>query len=270
MPISERELRSMNADLADAHHETLPVMRSSLEGWIIEDDVEAYDFSDGVARLQAAAPSRRMFLAGAGALLGGVVLLKTTKTAGAVTRRSGMGGGTATAAPRQQKLSGDLAVVALAAALENLAVGTYQAGIDAATAGKLGAVPPAVVEFATTAQAQHKDHARAWNGVLTGAGKKAVTGVDLTVKEGVDAEFAKVTDVAGLAKLALTLEDVAAQTYLGAIDVVKSPAGIKTAATIEPVELQHSAILNFILGNYPVPDAFTPTSEARPPSDKIG
>jgi hypothetical protein len=274
MPISERELRSMNADLADVHHETLPAMHESLrehtmEGWVLDDDVEAYDFSDGVARLTAAAPSRRMFLAGAGALLGGAVLLKTTKTAGALTRRSGMGDGS-TSAPRQQKLSGDLAVVALAAALENLAVGTYQAGIDAATAGKLGAVPPAVVEFATTAQAQHKDHAAAWNGVLTGAGKKAVSGVDLTVKSGVDTEFAKVTDVAGLAKLALTLENVAAQTYLGAIDVVKSPAGIKTAATIEPVELQHAAILNFILGQYPVPDSFTPTADARPPSDKIG
>ena len=47
-----------------------------------------------------------------------------------------------------QKLSGDLAVVALAASLENLAVGTYQAGIDAATKGSLGDVPPAVVTFA--------------------------------------------------------------------------------------------------------------------------
>ncbi len=269
MPISERELRSMTTDLTDVHHESLPAMQQSMQGWVLDDDAESYDFSDGVARLQAAAPSRRMFLAGAGALLGGAVLLKTTKTAGALTGRSAMGSGSASA-PRQQKLTGDLAVVALAAALENLAVGTYQAGIDAATAGKLGAVPPAVVEFATTAQAQHKDHAAAWNGVLTGAGKKAVTGVDLTVKTGVDAEFAKVTDVAGLAKLALTLENVAAQTYLGAIDVVKSPAGIKTAATIEPVELQHAAILNYILGQYPVPDAFTPTSDARPPSDKIG
>ena len=50
------------------------------------------------------------------------------------------------------KLTGDLAVVALAASLENLAVQTYGAGIAAATAGKLGAVPPAVVTFAQTVQ----------------------------------------------------------------------------------------------------------------------
>jgi len=171
---------------------------------------------------------------------------------------------------RQQKLTGDLAVVALAAALENLAVATYGAGISAATAGKLGAVPPAVVTFAQTAQKQHMDHAAAWNGVLTGAGKQAVSGVDLTVKKDVDTQFAQVKDVGGLAKLALGLEDAAAATYLAAIDVVKSPAGIQTAATIEPVELQHAAILNFLLGQYPVPNSFTPQTGARPVSDTIG
>ena len=61
--------------------------------------------------------------------------------------------------------------------------------------------------------------------MLTGAGKKAVTGVDLTVKKRVDKAFAKVKDVPGLAMLALDLENVAAATYLAAIDVVKIPAG---------------------------------------------
>ena len=147
---------------------------------------------------------------------------------------------------------------------------TYQAGIDAATAGKLGAVPPAVVTFATTAQGHHKEHAAAWNAVLTSSKKKAVSGVDLTVKQDVDAAFAQVKDVPGLAKLALTLENSAAATYLAAINVVKAPAGIKTAATIQPVELQHAAILNFLLGQYPVPDSFAMTTGARTIRDKIG
>ena len=55
--------------------------------------------------------------------------------------------------------------------------------------------------------------------MLTGAGKKAITGVDLTVKKGVDKAFAEVKDVPGLAMLALDLENVAAATYLAAIDV---------------------------------------------------
>ncbi len=51
--------------------------------------------------------------------------------------------------------------------------------------------------------------------------------------------------------------------------MVSAPAGIKTAATIEPVELQHAAISNFVLGKYPVPDTFTKTDGARPLTDVI-
>jgi hypothetical protein len=263
--ISEAELTRMTRDLDDAHHDTLPSMRDSLAEWSDSDG----DIRTGITRLVSTPSSRRAFLLGGGAVLGGVALLGSgvgSGLAAAATRPSRMG----VPAASGQKLTGDLAVVALAASLENLAVGTYQAAIDAVTAGKLADVPPAVVTFAQTAQSQHKDHAAAWNGVLTGAGKKAITGVDLTVKKGVDKAFAKVTDVPGLAMLALDLENVAAATYIAAIDVVKSPAGIKTAASIQPVELQHAAILNYLLGDYPVPDAFAKSTGARPTSDKIG
>jgi Ferritin-like domain len=265
MEISEAELRGLTQDLGDVHADTLPRMHDALEEW----NDSSVDLRGGLTQLASASTSRRRFLLGAGAAFGGAALVA-----------SGVGGGLAAASTKrsrragwptkQQKLSGDLAIVAVAAALENLAVGTYQAGIDAATAGKLGTVPPAVVEFAKTAQSQHKDHAAAWNAVLTGAGKKKVTGVDLTVKPTVDQTFAQVTDVPGLAKLALTLENVAAATYLSAIDVVKSPAGIRTAATIQPVEMQHAAILNFLLGQYPVPDSFSQKTGAVSGTDKIG
>jgi hypothetical protein len=266
LAISEAELISMTHDLDDAHHESLPSMRDSLTEWSESDD----DIRSGITRLVSTPSSRRAFLLGGGAVLGGVALVGSGMGSGlaaAATRSGRMGVPSATSA---QKLSGDLAVVALAASLENLAVGTYQAGIDAATKGSLGEVPPAVVTFAQTAQSQHKDHAAAWNAVLTGAGKKAVSGVDMTVKKSVDKTFAAVKDVPGLAKLALDLENVAAATYIAAIDVVKTPAGIKTAATIQPVELQHAAILHFLLGEYPVPDAFAKSTGARPVSDKIG
>ena len=266
LAISEAELVSMTHDLDDAHHESLPSMRDSLTEWSESDD----DIRSGITRLVSTPSSLRAFLLGGGAVLGGVALVGSGMGSGlaaAATRSGRMGVPSATSA---QKLSGDLAVVALAASLENLAVGTYQAGIDAATKGSLGEVPPAVVTFAQTAQSQHKDHAAAWNAVLTGAGKKAVSGVDMTVKKSVDKTFAAVKDVPGLAKLALDLENVAAATYIAAIDVVKNPAGIKTAATIQPVELQHAAILHFLLGEYPVPDAFAKSTGARPVTDKIG
>ena len=107
--------------------------------------------------------------------------------------------------------------------------------------------------------------------MLTGAGKKAITGVDLTVKKSVDKAFAEVKDVPGLAMLALDLENVAAATYLAAIDVREDPGrASRPRRRIQPVELQHAAILNFLLGQYPVPDAFAKSTGARPASDKIG
>jgi hypothetical protein len=263
--ISEGQLRSMTADMDEMHHATLPVMKEALAEW----SELHQQMRSGIAKV---VPSRRGFLMGAGVALGGLALAacgsssKSSTGAGGSTTTPTSGTSTTTGG----KLTGDLAVVALAASLENLAVQTYAAGISAATAGKLGAVPPAVVTFAQTAKSHHTQHAQAWNAVLAGAGKPMVTGVDKTVKDAVvDPAFAKVTDVGGLATLALTLENAAAATYLEAISVVTAPAGIKTAATIEPVELQHAAILNFVLGKYPVPDTFTKMDGARPVSDVI-
>lgn len=265
--ISEAELTAMTTDLEEMHQASLPALRDSVDEWKqLHSDLR----SKGAAVVQTVA-NRRQFLLGTGVLLGGAALAACGSSSKSGSTATTLGGAATTTPGSNGKLTGDLAIVALAAGLENLAVGTYAAGIKAATAGKLGTVPPAVVTFATTAQAHHKAHAAAWNAVLTGAGKSAVTGVDMTVKTAVvDPTFAKVTDVAGLARLALTLEDVAAATYLNGIGLIQSKAGIETAATIQPVELQHAAILNFVLGQYPVPNAFGQTIGARVPTDAIG
>ncbi len=260
--ISEAELLAMTRDLDEMHHATLPQMHDAVAEW-------AETHAEPVTPVRSG-PSRRAFLLGGGAALGGLVLAacSSSKSSSSTSSTSSVPSGSGTGAAG---LTGDLAVVGLAASLENLAVGTYQAGINAATAGSLGKVPPAVVTFAQTAQSQHRDHAAAWNAILTSAGKPAVTGVNMTVKAGVvDPAFAQVKDVAGLAKLALELENVAAATYLNGIGIITDSGGIKTAASIQPVEMQHAAILNFVLGQYPVPDTFAKTDGARGPSDTIG
>ena len=263
--ITEAELVGMTNDLDEMHQDSMPRMYAAVAEWA---DLRRESAADGARHLASFPASRRGFLAGAGLALGGLVLAacgsdSSSKSSSGTTRATTAGSGS--------KLTGDLAIAALATSLENLAVGTYQAGIDAATQGKLGAVPPAVVTFAQTAQQQHRDHAAAWNAIITGAGKPKVTGVNTTVQNAVIAPaFAKVTDVPGLAKLALQLENVAAATYLESIGLIKSPGGIKTSASIQPVEMQHAAILSFLLGQYPVPNSFSSTDGARPLSDKIG
>jgi poly-gamma-glutamate capsule biosynthesis protein CapA/YwtB (metallophosphatase superfamily) len=167
-------------------------------------------------------------------------------------------------------LHGDFALVGLAASIENLAVATYQAGIDAASAGQLGAVPAVVIALVETAQRQHRDHADAWNALLTDSGKTRVVGVDMALKTSVvDPAWARVKDAPGLARLALDLESIAAATYLRSIGIIQNSRAVMTAASIQPVEMQHIALLNFVLGRRPVPDSFANGDAARTSEDAI-
>jgi len=179
---------------------------------------------------------------------------KPTTTMGKTDTTAASGGG------------GDLATGAFAASLEVLAVNTYGAALDAATAGKLGTVPPAVAEFVTTAKAHHQAALDAWNKVLTGAGKPAVAAPPADLEKTVNTEFGKVKDVAGAGKLALMLEEIAAATYLAAIPTLTSDGAIKLAASIQPIDMQHAAVLRFVLGEYPVPDTFASTDKAAKPA----
>lgn len=156
----------------------------------------------------------------------------------------------------------DLDVAAVAASLEVLAVNTYQAALDAAGSGALGEVPPAVAEFATAVQTHHQAALDAWNAVLTGAGREAVTAPPADLEATVNEEFAKITDVVGVAELARMLETIAADTYTGAIGTLQSDAAIGLAGSIQPIDRQHVAVLNFVLGEYPVPEVFATSAMA--------
>ncbi|PZS17432.1 MAG: hypothetical protein DLM57_08410 [Pseudonocardiales bacterium] len=157
---------------------------------------------------------------------------------------------------------GDLAVATLAAGLEVLAVGTYKAALDAAVAGKLGPVPPAVAEYVKTAMAQHQVHLDMLNKAIKGGGQPEVTTPNAALKATVDAAFGKVKDIAGAAGLALMLEEIAAQTYLKAIPTLTEKATIMLASQIFIIDQQHQAILRYALGMYPVPEVFVKTDKA--------
>lgn len=199
-------------------------------------------------------------------LIGGGVAAMTAALAACGSDDSGSGSGATTTAATSSGgadgMSGDLAVAQLAAGLEVLAVATYTAAADAAGSGKLGSVPPAVGEYVTTALAHHEAHLAAWNKIITDAGETAVTEPNATLKPTVDAEFAKVTDVAGVANLALTLEQIAAQTYLKAMPTLENEDAIMLAGQIQIIDQQHQSILLFALGMYPVPEVFQSTDKA--------
>ena len=214
----EHELHVQTLELDELHHDVgMPAMAEALA--------------------EMRRTSRRTFLMGAGAAVAGGAALAVgsgavpTLAAASTGRLSSV---KASAFP-PAGLTGDLAVAAVAASLENLAVFAYTAGLTAATQGKLG----------------------------------TVTVTNPTLTPTVQSDFAKVTDIAGLAQLAVALETIAAQTYQAETSKLKSSAAIQLSSSIQPVEMQHIAILYYVLGMYPgaqtssgTPVAFNPTSQA--------
>ncbi|MGV9263801.1 ferritin-like domain-containing protein [Kitasatospora sp. NPDC003701] len=258
LPVSERELAGLTREMHEAHQETLPAMRAG-----------ALDLTEEIRARGAGEPrdtGRRRFLLGAGGAAVALTLAACSSSRSPSSLSASSGASMPASGAASGQYTGDLKVVALATALENQAVGAYRTALDAAKAGKLGTVPPAVATFITTAMAQHADHAKAWNSVLTGAGKPAITDVPLSNQAATVQALNAATDVGTVAGLALSLEDQAAQTYLFATYNVTSPAGIATAATIAPVEAMHAAILAYVLGQYPVPDDFLPVDKAASPT----
>ncbi len=227
-------------------------------------DTNAIHTNDDLSRSGSAGTgfTRRGFLVAGGAAGAAVV---------AVSTLGGAGGAGATALPVRRGSGGsggnvDFQTAAFAASLEVLAVGTYQAALDAANAGALGAVPPAGATFVTTAISQHQAQLDRWNQVLTSNGQPEVAEPDPTLKATVDEQFGEVTDFVGAAELARMLEEIAAATYLKAIPTLKLPDAIELAGSINIIDMQHVAVLNFVLGDYPVPDTFASTDDAAKPS----
>ncbi|MBV8979446.1 MAG: ferritin-like domain-containing protein, partial [Acidimicrobiia bacterium] len=136
----------MTTELDELHHDVaMPAMEEHVSEWAELNHAARA----GAGQLAGTTTSRRGFLLGTGgAALGAVVLAACSKGSSKSTSASSA----STAAGGQ--LTGDVQIAAMAASLENLAVGTYQAALQAAQAGKLGTVPPAVATFAQTAMSQ--------------------------------------------------------------------------------------------------------------------
>lgn len=139
------------------------------------------------------------------------------------------------------------------AGLERLTVETYTTVRELAVIGRLGAlIPPAVVEFVTTATGRHQEHLDAWNRTLAAAGRREVSAADVRFKPRVEAAVARLVDIPGLLTLALRIEDHTARTYLEALPTLATPDAIRTAGQIIVVDEAHQAYLRYLLGLSPV------------------
>src|ERR1700722_18520407 len=142
---------------------------------------------------------------------------RRTFTLGAV----GIGIGLAVSAcghsdPPASPYAGDLRTVALAAALENQAVGAYRAVDAALRGGKLGPAIPALSAFVQAATAHHVQHAATWNAILRGAHKPAVTGTPLSGNAQLMNSIQSASTVDQLVAAVRGMETQTAQTHTAA------------------------------------------------------
>lgn len=252
MAISERELTQLTRELDELHESTFPQVSKAID-----------ELAANLGTVVRQPSTRRGFFLGAA---GAVALGAAAACAG---RPAGTPASSRAAPPPAppETYPGDLKMVAVATALENLAVSGYEGVLTKAGAGELGAVPPAVATFVQTAMKQHADHAQAWATVLSRAGKPPISDAPLSITQDQMAKLAAAKSVPDVATFALNLENVAAQTYTFAVANVSDPSAIMTAATIQPVETMHAAILHFILGDYPIPDTFIGIGNALKPDN---
>ena len=158
----------------------------------------------------------------------------------------------------------DLDALEFSASLEVVAEAAYRKALGELTAGRLGEVPPAVSELLQSAATQHGQSLAALNELLEAAGRTPVS-------EG-NAEFesAVVTPALTAAKswpeigsLTRTIETALSATYLQSIhSTLQSPSALRLAGGIQAVAQKRAAVLNFMLGEYPVPDTFQKTDQA--------
>jgi Ferritin-like domain len=173
--------------------------------------------------------TRRGFLRGAGALIGGGVVL------------SAFPGGAMAATPK-----GDVAILNYALTLEYLESAFYK------EANAKGALSGEVARFAKTVGAHEDAHVTALKKALGSAAVKKP-----------NFDFQGTTESqATFSKTAIVLEDTGVMAYQGQAPNIKTPAILRAAISIHPVEARHAAwIRNITSGNPPAPDAFNPAAD---------
>jgi hypothetical protein len=224
----------------------------------------------------AAENSRRIEAAFGGKILAAV---------GAGTALAALVGSTAFASQ-----STDIQILQTAASIEVLAVATYTKALTLPFIGGSSA-NPVVTKFCQTTKQQHAQHQSAFNAAVANLGGKQQNNPDPVLLKVVQAAEPGLTSAGPVVALALELEEGAAQTYVNDCSMLSDDAARKTTASIMGVEAQHAAVLLAVqalinggapqlialppdvaklpsaAGSVGFPDAFYPTSNARPASE---
>lgn len=169
--------------------------------------------------------------------------------AGAVAGRSVLVGsfGAAVTAILAKPAAADTALdvqqLQTASSLEKLAISAYAAalGLDFIKNGN-----PVIVKFAQTTMMQHDEHKKAFQAQTTALGGKAQDTPNPIFLKVVTAATPGLKAPLDVVKLAASLEEVAADTYLVDISMFEDTKSIEIMGSVIGVEVQHLAILKAV------------------------
>ena len=264
MTINRDEVRRQLSASKQDQAEAMPRFREALK-WAFDRDGGA---SEAARSTLVGVPSRRSFLTVGGAtVLGSAVLVGCGKSTKKVLPVSGTSipepASTTTTAPGSAEL--DLTLLRTAQSIEVLAVQTYQKAIDS------GLLTATALDAIKLFQSQHTEH----GGLLSTATKDAGGTPYDTANPFLDVEvitpaLAAATTEAALIKLAVILENTAAQTYVQAGGVLTTPDLRAAIMSIGATEARHLTVLFGLQAANPVPLPLMPTRDAAPADSYIG
>lgn len=175
----------------------------------------------------------------------------------------------------------DVQLLQTSASIENLAVKTYQTALTLPYIGGTSA-NGVVKAFAQTTMGQHAQHAQAFNSAATALGGKAQSNPDPKYVPVVNNAVASITKddpstgALAVVGLAITLENVAAETYVANCSKFSDTNAKKVTASIMGVEAQHVATLlavqALLKANAPQLIALSPTviTQLPPAAGSVG
>lgn len=221
-----RDIHSDAIRAATATHDELAEIRHERRG----DPVNP----DEIARYNA---DRRLVLRRLG-LGGGAVAGRALIPGGIVAALTAL-----LARPAAADQALDVQILQPASSLEVLAVATYGAalGLDFIKNGN-----PVVVKFAQTTMSQHNEHKQAFQAQTKTLGGKEQTNPNPKFAPVVEQAKPNLKTPLDVVNLAVTLEDVATETYLMNVSTLASSNTKALMASVMGVETQHAATLRAV------------------------
>jgi hypothetical protein len=244
--VDESRFRELMVESSDLQVDAMRSARTDLNAYVEAAKESRYE-------------SRNDFKIGGAALLGvgalGVAALGFASAAGAASSK-------------------DIMALQTAAGLENLAVFTYKTALGLSYIGGKDAIP-VVKGFCEMTMSQHTQHAAAFNAAITRLGGKTQGGTDPVYTPYVEKAAGKLKGPADVVALAITLEDIAAETYTNNVGLVSTGELRNTFASVAGVEAQHRAILlavQALVGANLIAEIAIPTNAAKLPAaaGKVG